>query len=196
MVEEHSLEVALQNLLPRMLPLEVSYQIIVFQGKEDLLRNLQNRLRGYASWIPEDFKITVLIDEDRQNCHDLKNRLERICHQSGLTTKTRNPGQGFQVLNRIVVEELESWFIGDVDALREAYNRIPESLSRMKKFRDPDSVPGGTWESLEVLLQRFGYFTGGYSKIQAARDISFFMVPDKNRSKSFQVFRDGLLALL
>lgn len=195
LVEEPSMEAALQNLLPHMLPQGSDFNILLFQGKNDLLKKLPNRLRGYSFWIPENYRIVILIDEDRQNCHDLKNQLELICQQSGLFTKTRNDGAGFKVLNRIVIEELESWFIGDVDALHQAYIRLPNSLSQMKKFRDPDTISGGTWESLEQLLQKFGYFKGGYAKVQAAREISLFMIPEINRSRSFQVFREGLLAL-
>jgi len=195
LVEEPSMEAALQNLLPQMLPQGSVFNIVTFQGKFDLLRKLPDRLRGYSSWIPENYRIVILIDEDRQNCHELKNQLESICYQSGLTTKTRNVGSGFQVLNRIVIEELESWFIGDDNALQQAYTRLPNSIAHMRKFRDPDSVAGGTWESLAKLMKQYGYYQGGYPKVQAARKISGFMIPEINRSRSFQVFREGLLAL-
>lgn len=196
MVEEPSIEVTLQNLLPQILPAETTFKILVFRGKQDLLKQLPSRLRGYAAWMPDDYRIVILIDEDRQNCHELKGQLEAICARSRLTTRSHNHGNGFKVLNRIVIEELESWFIGDVEALRAAYPRIPESLGKWKNYRDPDAVSGGTWESLEFALQKFGYFKGGYTKIQAAREISPFMNPARNRSKSFQVFYEGLRSLL
>jgi len=66
------------------------------------------------------------------------------------------------------------------------------SLGAKAKFRDPDAIEGGTWEALESELQRKGYFQGGLAKIEAAKAISSYMDPERNRSKSFQVFRDGL----
>ncbi len=98
-------------------------------------------------------------------------------------------------MNRIAVEELEAWFFGDVQALRAAYPRISPTLAQRAKFRDSDAITGGTWEALERELQRVGYFAGGLSKITAAREISLHMDPARNRSKSFQVFREGLLQL-
>ena len=35
------------------------------QGKTDLLANLATRLKGYSRWITDDYKLVVLIDEDR-----------------------------------------------------------------------------------------------------------------------------------
>jgi len=192
LVEEQSMEEALKILLPRILPAETTYRILNFQGKKNLLRQLPARLRGY-SWITEDYRIVVLTDEDRQNCLALKQQMEEAAQQAGLSTKTSAGNTRFQVLNRIVIEELEAWFLGDVEALRQAYPRLPERLPR--KFNNPDAVAGGTWEALERTMQRHGYFKGGYLKVEAARAISPHMDPARNRSRSFQVFRDGLLAL-
>jgi hypothetical protein len=193
-VEEPSAEAALVNLLPKILP-TTTFQFIVFQGKLDLLKNLLPRLRGYAGWLPWDYRIVVLIDEDREVCFQLKNTIEDAATEADFVTKSRAGYNQFQVLNRIAVEELEAWFLGDVEALRAAFPRIPISLTSRKKFRDPDKVPGGTWESLEKLLQSLGYFPAGYPKVQAAQQISEHMDPARNRSHSFQVFYQGLCAL-
>lgn len=193
LVEEQSMEEALKILLPRMLPSETTYRILNFQGKQNLLKQLPVRLRGYK-WIPDDYRIVVLLDEDRQDCVALKRHLESAAQQVGLSTKTSAGSSRFQVLNRIIVEELESWFLGDFEAMRQAYPRLPESLPR--KFNNPDAVSGGTWESLEKTMQRCGYFKGGYLKVEAARKISAHMDPKRNRSRSFQVFCEGLLAMM
>lgn len=192
LVEEQSMEETLKILLPRMLPTETTYRILNFQGKQNLLKQLPSRLRGYK-WISDDYRIVVLLDEDRQNCIDLKQKLETAAQQARLSTKTSAGSSRFQVLNRIVIEELEAWFLGDIEAMRQAYPNLPETLPR--KFKTPDAVSGGTWETLERTMKRHGYFKGGYAKVEAARAISAHMDPDRNRSKSFQVFRDGLLAL-
>jgi hypothetical protein len=141
--------------------------------------------------------VVVLLDLDREDCKKLKRKLDRIVGDAGLRTKMSSGGQaGFQVLNRIAIEELEAWFFGDVAALHAAYPRVPLTLGQKSGFRDPDRIKGGTWERLEQVLQRHGYFKSGYPKVTAAREIAKHMDPSRNRSRSFQVFRDGLRALL
>lgn len=195
LVEEPSMEEALKNLLPQLLPPEATFQILPFQGKRDLLNHLPARMRGYSRWIPEDFSLVVLVDEDRQNCLVLKQQLEEAAVRAGLSTKTSAGGKRFQVLNRIAVEELEAWFFGDVDALRAAYPRIPATFASSSRYRDPDAISGGTWEALERLLQRYGYYRNGYAKVEAAREISKHMDPSRNQSRSFQVFCEGVRAI-
>jgi hypothetical protein len=85
------------------------------------LANLEKRLKGYAAWIPADWRIVVLVDEDREDCRRLKSKLEAAAAAAGLLTKTKARKTPFVVLNRIAVEELEAWFLGDVEALRTAY---------------------------------------------------------------------------
>jgi hypothetical protein len=132
----------------------------------------------------------VLVDRDTDDCHDLKQRLQLIARRAGLRT-TGDAGPA-QVLNRIAIEELEAWFLGDVEALRVAFPRVPASLSKRAEFRDPDAVRGGTAERLERLLQDHGYMPGGLQKNQLAREVAAHMNPDRNRSGSFRAFREGL----
>lgn len=197
LLEEPSAEIALCRLIPKIAGQKVSINPIVFQGKPDLLDKLEPRLKAYRSWIPDDFRIVVLIDEDRENCRALKSRMERSALRAGLITKSRAaPGTRFHVLNRIAVEELEAWFLGDVHAIAQAFARVPVTLGQRSRFRNPDAVQGGTWEALERAFQQYGHFPGGLQKTEAAARISVFMDPDRNRSRSFQVFRDGLRTLI
>ena len=199
LVEEPSIEAAFENLLPKILGDAVTYQTHVYQGKQDLLSKLPTRLLGYRAWLPPDWKIVVLLDEDRQDCHQLKATMEQIAHQAGLSTKTSPDFAGqFQVINRIAVEELEAWFFGDVKALHQAYPRIPENLHYQTRYRNPDAISGGTAEALERLLVRKNYYPQaiGLPKIEAARTISRFMEPARNRSHSFQIFYDALRSIL
>ncbi len=48
MLEEPSARAMLQGLLPRLLPDEVTYRCVVFEGKQDLEKNLVRRIRGYS----------------------------------------------------------------------------------------------------------------------------------------------------
>ena len=194
LVEEASLESALTQLLPKILPLTVSSKIHAFRGKTDLLAKLPNRLKGYQAWLPRDWKLVILIDEDREDCLELKQKLEEMAILSGLITKSScQKNKSFQVLNRIVVEELEAWFFGDVQAICQAYPKVSANLATQQPYRDPDAIKGGTWEALERVLRRAGYHQGGLEKYKASSEISKYMNPELNRSKSFQVFYRGLL---
>lgn len=199
LVEEPSAEAALERLLPVLVPGH-DFRIRVFAGKPDLLRNLPDRMRGYARRHDrERLRILVLVDEDREECIALKERMERAAADAGLVTRSSAPGgRPFTVLNRVVVEELEAWYLGDLDALRIGYPQLPPSLDRRRRFRDPDAVPGGTAEALLRELQRAGYFRGleRLPKVQLARQVAPHMRPGRNRSHSFTVFAEGLQALV
>jgi len=195
-VEEPSAEAFLRSLLPKILDTRIDYDIHVFQGKIDLLKNLPMRLKALASWMPRDWRIVVLVDRDDDDCIKLKGQLTLFCTQSGLTV--RHPGRAnqlVQILNRIAVEELEAWLFGDVPALCATYPRLSRDLARRERYRQPDMIAGGTWEALERELQRVGYHQGGLRKIQVAREVAAHMNPDQNRSPSFQTFYRGLQEL-
>jgi hypothetical protein len=197
LVEELSAEAALIELLPKIAGSQATWAIHPHQGKRDLLNKLPQRLRGYASWLPQGAYIVVLIDEDRENCRHLKQRLDDSASIAGLSThNSSSDGNKIQVVNRIAVEELEAWFFGDAPAIMQAYPGIPARLPQKAKYRDPDAIRGGTWEALEQVLQRAGYFKGGLAKIEVARSIARKMDPQRNRSRSFRCFRDAILMLL
>lgn len=195
-VEEPSAEAALANLVPQILGSEVTFRIFPHQGKPDLLGKLPARLRAYRTWLPDDYRILVLVDTDGKDCAEEKRRLEEIAREAGLVTRTAaGTGSRFQLLTRLAIEELEAWFFGDVEALCAAYPGVPASIADRSGYRDPDAIRGGTAEALERELKKAGYHLGGLAKIQAAREISAHMDPERNRSRSFQAFRRGLLAL-
>ena len=194
LVEEPSQEAFLQELLPSHLPAGITFQIHAHRGKGDLLTKLAGRLRGYAKYLPADWRIFVLVDRDADNCHDLKQRLEDMSAQVGLRTRTRAGGDNpWQVVNRIVIEELEAWYFGDPEAICNAYPRVSLRTLNQAHYRDPDGIKGGTWEVLERVLQRKGYFHGGIRKVEAARNIASQIDPQRNRSRSFKVFYAAIL---
>ncbi|MEQ8971745.1 MAG: DUF4276 family protein [Coleofasciculus sp. C1-SOL-03] len=194
LVEEYSAKVALDNLLPKILPSDVEFELHSFQGKSDLLKKLPQRLKGYRSWLPDDWRIVVLCDRDNDDCQDLKKSLEDYAILSGFTTKSSTSSQQFTVLNRIAIEELEAWFLGDATAICQAYPKIAKSFATQQRYRYPDAIKGGTWEALETLLKGKGYHQGGLNKVEAARTISEYMQPQNNQSPSFQCFNAGIQA--
>jgi Domain of unknown function (DUF4276) len=191
LVEEPSMEVALDHLLPKML-IDAQFEIRRFQCKDDLLKNLPARLRGYRNWLPDNWAILVLVDRDDDNCLALKQDLERVAAAAGLVSKTIAGGGTFQVANRIAIEELEAWYFGDWAAVQAAFPRVPSTLPNRAGFRDPDAVSGGTWEALERVLKRAGYFKTGLRKVECARLVGQNMDPAKNSSRSFQAFSDAV----
>jgi hypothetical protein len=186
LVEEPSMEAFLRDWLPRLLPQGRSFEIHAFQGKDDLLRKLDARLRGYAHWLPQDWRIVVVVDRDDEDCRALKARLDRIARECSLRTDRAQPD--WQLVNRIAIEELEAWYFGDWTAVRAAYPRVSASIPAKQAYRDPDGIAGGTWETFERTLQRYGYFKAGLRKVEVARAIAAHMTPDANRSPSFQAF--------
>ncbi|MCL2777237.1 MAG: DUF4276 family protein [Polyangiaceae bacterium] len=193
LVEEPSAETALSLLLPKMLG-NVSFKIYPHQGKDNLLRKLPNRLRGYADWLPEDWRILVVIDRDGECCDELKQRLETMAAEAGLATRSKSR-KAWRVVNRLAIEELEAWFFGDWIAVRKAFPRVPESVPSQTKYRDPDAIKGGTWEAFEQILKKTGYFSGGLRKIEAARKVAELMEPARNSSASFCALRNVLSEL-
>jgi hypothetical protein len=194
-LEEPSAEAFLGGFLRHLLPADTTWNPIVFQGKSDLLTNLERRLKGYKAWMPADWKIVVLIDEDRADCLSLKRRMEAAATGAGMISKSEAKGGTFNVLNRIAVEELEAWFFGDIEALATAYPGVSPNLGAKAHYQNPDAISGGTWEALERVLQRAGYFGGGLSKIEVAREMARRMNPGRNKSASFKCFAAGLAAL-
>ncbi len=197
LLEEYSAEAALRHILPKIFSDNVSYALHAHQGRDDLLKKLPHRLKAYRQWLTDDYKIIVLIDEDRKDCHELKTHLEKAAHEVGFVTKSSAaPNEIFQVVNRIAIEELEAWFFGDVEALHAAYPKISTNLQSKVKFRNPDAITGGTYEALEYLLRQKKYYNREerVHKPVVAQNIAQHMEPSRNRSKSFQVFVEGLKA--
>jgi len=194
LVEEPSMEAALRVLLPTMLPGR-SFEVYPHSCKDELFDRLPARLRGYANWLPGSSRIVVIVDRDDDDCNELKHRLDAIARDARLRTRSTAHGTRYTVINRLAIEELEAWYFGDWEAVRAAYPGVSAAIPRKARYRDPDGIPGGTWESFERVLQGAGYFKTGLRKIEAARAVARHMDPGRNRSRSFQVLRDALMEM-
>ena len=188
LVEERSMEAFLRALLPHLLPRDRTFEVQVFQGKRDLLQKLESRLRGYARWLSDDCRIVVMVDRDDDECLALKEQLEEAAGRAGLLSRSRAAGRPWQLVNRVVIEELEAWYFGDWEVVRVAYPKVSATIPNKAAYRVPDAVAGGTWEAFERILKRHGYFTTGLRKVEAARAIAAHVDPARNRSRSFGVF--------
>ena len=185
LLEGESDEIVLEALLPKILPAEITYAFHIFQSKQNLLKKLPERLRGYHPWLPANWKIVILRDSDFENCRKLKEQIQHIVAREhfSIFSKTEGTQEGIVII-RLAIQEIEAWFFGDAEALRQAYPRLPETLDKKKKYRQPDAIPS-PWEKLEKILKAAGYHPGG--KIEVARRISPHLEPSRNRSRSFQL---------
>lgn len=198
LIEDESAASALGILFDRHLPSDKTYRLIPFNGIEDLRRKLPGQLRAYRRWIPEIYRLVVVIDRDDDDCQARKRELEDMAYAAGLSTKSARRGaEVFQVVNRIAVEELEAWFFGDNEALSAAYPGVPTALHQRRAFRSPDAIQGGTAERLHRVLQEAGYYQGvaKLPKREVARAVARHMIPERNASPSFRTFWDAVVSL-
>ena len=187
------MEAFLRALLPRLLPRDRMFGVQVFRGKRDLLKKLESRLRAYATWLPDDHRIVVMVDRDDDECLALNEQLEEAGGRAGLLSRTRAAGRPWQLVNRVAIEELEAWYFGDWEAVRAAYPKVSANIPNKTPYRVPDAIAGGTWEAFERILKRRGYFTTGLRKVEAARAIATHIDPVRNRSQSFGLFADAIV---
>lgn len=47
-----------------------TFTIHNFGNKDRLLKRLPERMRAYANFIPDDWRIVILVDEDRADCQE------------------------------------------------------------------------------------------------------------------------------
>lgn len=190
LVEEPSMEAFLQPVLARLLPAGCTFEVHVFQGKQDLLSKLPARLLGYSNWLPAEWRLVVLVDQDDDDCRELKTELDQVAAGAQLLSRTEAGDHPWQLANRLVIEELEAWYFGDWEAVRSAYPRVSRKVPQQARYRDPDAIQGGTWEAFERVLQLRGHFTTGLRKLEAARAVAAHFDPDRSRSHSFEKLRE------
>lgn len=162
--EEQSMQVTLEALLPRLGLAAEDYQIVTFDGVRDLERSLTRRLRR---WQDPRARFLILRDNDRGDCKRRKMRLQELVDGSG----NRLPAK-----IRIVVQELEAWFLGDITAL--------EQVGLLRSGRRPSVLrqdPESHGKPMDVLRQ----FDRTYQKNLGAKRIAPNMRLDDNTCRSF-----------
>lgn len=159
--------------------------------KRLLLNHLPRLLRGYGRSLQLGHHcVLVVVDLDSQDCARFKQELLGVL-------QTCNPRP--TTLFRIAIEEGEAWLLGDRDAVKAAY---PNAKDAVLNGYTQDSICG-TWEVLadavhpggSAPLKSAGYPTAGRAKCDWARSIAPRLDVNRNRSRSFQVFRDGVRRL-
>jgi hypothetical protein len=178
LLEEESARVMLEGLLPRILPDEIQVCYLVFEGKQDLEKQLVRKIRAYRN---PHARFVVLRDQDSHpDCRALKAGLAALCAEAGRA----------DALVRIACRELESFYLADLAAVERGLN-IPGLAKQQdkQKFRAPDYL-GSPSRELHTLSK------GRYQKISGSRAIGPILTLDNTRSTSFRHLVTGIQRLI
>jgi len=171
LLEEPSMKTFLDEFLPRFMP-DLDFLCIRHEGKQDLEKSIPRKLRAFRG-----NQMVIIRDNDNADCLAVKKKLFNLCK------KENRP----DVLIRIACQELEAWYLGAPDALSCVYG-FPKlaGLHRKAKYRNPDRL-GSPSAELSKLIPEF-------QKMGCARKMGKAMPveKDKNHSRSFQVFLEGM----
>ena len=150
--------------------------VIEHMGKQDLLRSMRRKLDAWRV-LPLP-RFVVLRDNDNvPNCRAAKAELESAIPQR----------PGLEVRVRLIMQELEAWYLCDMPALSLAGLIAPqalESVSSKAKFRQPESMadPKTAFRSL----------THVSGAISAARQIAPHLDIENAKSPSFAHYINAL----
>ncbi|WP_374555412.1 DUF4276 family protein [Aquitalea pelogenes] len=165
----------LEVLIPRFFPKMKSgehFLCVKHEGKSDLDTSIPQKLKAWN--VPND-RFIILRDTDGANCIDLKKRYIKICKDC----------RREDTLIRLVCQELESWYIGDLAALSAAFTdpKLNSPVNR-KRFINPDE-----WVKPSSELTRL---IKSFQKVSGARLMAETLNMQGNRSTSFNFFISGL----
>lgn len=174
MLEEASARAMLEGLLPKVLPAGIVPRYVVFEGKQDLEKQLVRKIRGYRN---PNARFVVMRDQDSNpDCKAVKGKLSELCRQAGKPT----------ALVRIACRELESFYLGDLAAVERGLDITGLVRHQTNKlFRDPDRI-GAPSKELKALTK------GLYQKVGSSRDIGPHLDLDNTRSASFHNLVAGI----
>lgn len=176
LLEEESAKALLDILLPKILPPAVTFRCIPHEGKQDLEKSIPRKLKA---WLEPDTYFVIMRDKDKADCIEIKKRLVTLCQQA-------NRGDS---LVRIACHELESWFLGDLAAVEQAFQiKNLSAKQQSKKYKNPDNLSNASEE--------LGKLVKGYQKVSGAKKIASYLDFDNNYSISFNCFISGIKHLI
>jgi len=175
LLEEQSMKEVLTVLLPKIIPETFTFQCVHHNGKSALRKSIPIKTKG---WREPDVQFVIVHDKDSPDCKKLK---EDIYNLIDITRRTNT-------LIRIVCTELESWFLGDLNAVEKGYCTKLSVHKTRALFRNPDTISNAKQE-LKKLVPT-------YQPISGSIAIAKFMDITKNNSQSFNVFVSGIKKLV
>jgi hypothetical protein len=158
-------------------------------AKRILLDRLPRLLHGYGR-TPGIDAVVIVLDTDKRNCEDFLTELKALAAGCNPAPNT---------LFRLAIEEVEAWYLGDRQALSEAYPRAKTDVLN----RYVQDSPCDTWELLadavypggSAAIKKSGWPLPGQVKHEWAEKIGPLLDPDRNVSPSFGKLRDGFRRL-
>lgn len=175
LLEEPSAEAMLKGVLPRLIPKDIDVKYIVFEGKQDLEKQLERRLKF---WCMANSVFLVMRDKDSGDCVRIKNNL---------AAKIKSSGKSDVSVVRIACHELESFYLGDLNAVEVGLEVA--GLSRHQdsgKYRNPDTLANAAEELVKLTKNT-------YQKLAGSRAIApHLTLGGANRSHSFNVLLRGV----
>jgi hypothetical protein len=192
LLEEPSMGNVIEGILAKIETNDIEYnhRIHTHQGKAHFLQQLPKILKGYNNWLKNpavsNFRLLIIIDSDKDDCLELKQRILDLCQLHQLTTISKV---------RIAMPMLESWFFGDANALEQALPQIKKlKLGTSATYRQPENRPDPA-RDLDRELKSVGY-TEGYKKLEHSKAIVQYMTIDGNKASSFNATINALNVLL
>lgn len=186
LVEEQSIKPVIEAVMSDIIDIEKGewFDIKIHQGKRDLLKAIP-RVLPTLSKVPNT-KIVILHDQDQNDCLELKKLLVNTIEQVTCYCPYKI---------RIVCKELESWFLGDLQAIQKTFPKFsPAKFKNSAKFRNPDDIQYPSKELLRIIPELAALST--LPKVRTAEAISRNLDINKNSSDSFNQFVDGVKALM
>lgn len=174
--EEASMRECLKVIIPKLWPNSVEgsdWMVLAFQGKSDLEKSFPKKMRRWNYGNPH---FVILRDNDGGDCFVLK---QKLCD---IAKPYQKP---FSV--RIVCQELESWLLGDLKAIKRAYPKAAIEKNKAK-FRKPDELGNAA--------QELGRLIDVRAKIDRAKTIGRHLDFRENRSRSFNIFLEKFRRLI
>jgi len=170
LLEEPSAREMLKEILPKILPDEICVQYLVFEGKQDLEKQLERRLKN---WQQPDSIFLIMRDQDSGDCLTIKKNLLKKVTASEQQNRT---------IIRIACHELESFYLGDLAAVEAGLGISGlKAKQNKKKYRMPDALSNAAEELFKLTDKR-------YQKVAGSRAIAPYLTADgSNLSHSFNV---------
>ncbi len=176
LLEEPSAKDLLESILPQLVPPSVQVHYLTFEGKSDLEKHITRRMRG---WRRPNTAFLILRDQDAADCKAIKARLSNMAAQS------MQP----RYMIRIACRELESWILGDWQAVSLAFKNEGLAVQAKKSiYRNPDQLSSPVEELRKHLPE--------YQKRDGARRVGRHLDLNRNCSPSFKAFCQGVQKLI
>jgi len=179
LLEEHSAKEMLKVVLPKIMSENIDLKFIVFEGKQDLEKQLERKLR---LWQQPNSYFLIMRDKDSGDCYAIKREL---------LEKVKQAGKLDSALVRIACSELETFYLGDLSAVEQGLNISGiANKQQNRKFRMPDHLSNAS-EELEALTRK------QYQKILCSKSIAPYLKLDgSNKSVSFNILLNGVQQLI